>query len=320
MRKPRVSIVIPAYKRTELLHKAVRSLFEQDLDRDNYELIVVDSSPHPRNVEALRELQAQAPCSMRFYVKQPEGPGPSRNLGAQQARGEILAFMDSDCQATPGWLRAGLAGFEDGVGIVQGKVLPDPAARRGIFTRYVVVEQDSLLFEAANIFYRRHAFEETCGFVRDLDPHADHNLGGEDAELGWQVKRNGWQTRFAPEALVYHEVLPISPLAWLFNKHLYIWPRVARRVPELRRFLFARYFYDRAQACLLAALAGIVLSNWSLAGLLLCAPYVWLRTSEPSQTLRGPLRLLRSLFYLPQDLISLAILTAGSLRHRSLVL
>lgn len=318
--KPLVSVVIPTYKRPELVRKAVLSALNQDLPKHQYEVIVVDSSPDDRVVTVLRELQTLAGGALRHYVKPTEGPGPSRNLGVERARADIIAFLDSDCQATPGWLRAGMAQFEEGVGLVQGKTVGDPAGPRGVFTRYVTVERENFVYECCNIFYRREAFEQAGGFPGHRNPRSDHPLGGEDLELAWKVKRNGWQSRFAVGALVHHEILPISVLHWIVNEQHYVWPLLARRFPELRQFFFARYFLDRDQACFFVALLGVLLAVFTPVALVFCLPYAALRGSVPSRTFRGILRPLRILAYLPRDAASFALLLAGSLRHGALLL
>ena len=319
-RAPVVSVVIPAYRRTEMLRQAVLSLFDQDLEKDAYEIIVVDSSPDDRNLAAMKELQGSAPCSLRCLRKAPEGPGPSRNLGVREARGQFIAFMDSDCRATPGWLRHGLAAFADGVGLVQGRTGPDAEGPPGVFTWYVSVERENYAYEACNIFYRRQAFEQAGGFPADLSPRADHPMGGEDTEVAWKVKRLGWQTRFAPSALVHHEVVPISVWRWLFTKNYYVLPALTKRFPELRQFFYARYFYSRAHAAFLLALAGIALAGLKPAWLALGIPYVLLRAAEPTRTLYGIRRPLRVAAYAPRDALAFLVLLAGSIRYRSLLL
>jgi len=317
---PRVSVVIPAYRRCDLLRKALLSLMQQDLDGHDYEVLVVDSSPDSRNVDLVRALAPKAPCSLRCLTKKAEGPGPSRNLGLRSAGGQIIAFLDSDCEASPCWLRHGLAAFSDGIGLVQGRTQPDPTARRGIFSYYLDVERESFFYETANIFYRREALEQSGGFAADLTPTAETPLGGEDTEVAWTVIRQGWKTRFCPEALVNHAVFPASPWKWLFISPLFGIPQLARRFPEIRRFMTWRYFFDRGQALLVLALAGIliaVVQPWSL---LLSLPYCWLRASEPTKSMRGLLRPLRVAPYFVRDVLSLLILLAGSLRYRSLLL
>ena len=322
----RVSVVIPAFKRSEMLRKAVLSALQQDLDKNQYEVIVVDSSPDDQNVRVVKELEGSASCSLRCYVKEAEGPAASRNLGVRHARGEAIAFLDSDCRATPGWLREGLAAFEDGVGLVQGRTVGDPEGKDGVFTSYVLVEKEGFVYETCNIFYPRKVLEEMGGFDnsyynsyysrgRALTP-----MGGEDVDLAWRVKRRGWKSRFAARALVYHEIRPIPVIRWYWNKRYFTWPLLAKRFPELRKFFFARYFWDKSQACLVAAVTGLLLAPVALPALALCIPYAALRLSVPSKSFPGVLRPLRILAYFPRDLAAFLLLLAGSLWHRTVLL
>ena len=318
--QPSISVVIPAYGRGERLRMALESAIHQDLPPDRYELLVVDSSPDAGNQRLVESMAREAPCRVRCYRKPAEGPGPSRNLGAQEARGEYIAFLDSDCVATPGWLSAGLARFAPGVGLVQGRTLPDPQVKTGIFTHYVNIERESPLYETANIFYRRTALLETPGFTPDLQPRSQQPMGGEDTRVGWQVKRAGWTSTYAHEALVYHEVRAMPVWKWFLHKRLYVFPPLVREIPELRNHCYLGYFYDRAQAAVVLGLAGTVLAPVSPLALAAWLPYLILRASEPSRSLGGLLRPLRAALYLPRDLACFAVLAFSSLRHRSLLL
>lgn len=322
MNRVKVSIVIPAFGRHERLRKAVESAIRQDLDPALFEVIVVDSSPADDVNEAtVRELATRAACRLVCLRKEPEGPGPSRNLGVSHARGEFIAFLDSDCEAAPDWLRTGLAAFAPGIGIVQGRTIPDPSVPRGTLSDFVWIENETFIYETANIFYRREAFDQAGGFPAQADLHGtrDQAIGGEDVDLAWRVKRAGWESRFEPKALVVHEVVSISPAQWLFNKRLFIYPHIVRSHPYLRQFFFAGYFYDRIHASFALALAGIALAPLHPASLLLSIPWIFLRASEKTR-LRGPFRLLRAAIYFPKDLASFLILAAGSLRFRRVLL
>jgi glycosyltransferase involved in cell wall biosynthesis len=315
-----VTAIIPTYRRPEKLRKAVRSLLRQDFDPERYEVIVVDSSPDDANRSVVSDLQAEARCPLRFFKKPPEGPGPSRNLGAREARGRFLAFMDSDCQASLSWLREGIAAFDSRIGLVQGKTLPEPGVPHSVFNHYIVVEKESLLYETANMLYRRKAFEQVGGFLADVNPRADTPMGGEDIDLAWRCKRNGWQSRFAADAIVYHEVVRMPHWRWIFGKRLFIYPLLLKKFPEVRAMAFAGIFFDRIQAWLVVALGGTALTAWTPWMLLLCVPYVASRALQSSRTLRGPMRLARVFVYFPRDLASLGILLAGSIRYRYLLL
>ncbi|HEX2165869.1 MAG TPA: glycosyltransferase family A protein [Longimicrobiales bacterium] len=315
-----MSVVIPAYRQTMLLEKALLSVLCQDMDPHRYEVIVVDSSPDRENADLLERYRELAACNMRWFVKPAEGPGPSRNLGTREARGQFIAFLDSDCAATPAWLTEGLKAFDDTVGIVQGRTEPEPGVARGIFTDYLTVQRESWLYETANIFYRRDALLACGGFTADLTPHSITPTGGEDTRVAWRVKRLGWETRFAPAAHVHHAVKPISKWQWLVNKRLPVFPELLREFPEFRRFFFLRYFYDANHFAFCLAVAGIAASGIWWPAALLVLPYATLRSAQPSRTLGGIRRPIRALIYAPRDAVSFLLLVTASFRYRCVLL
>lgn len=317
-----VTVVIPAYKRPDALRRAVQSVIDQDMDPSRYEIIVVDSSPTDENVRVVRALIPTAKCSLRILTKEAEGPGPSRNLGAFTGTGRFIALMDSDCLATPSWVREGAAAFDDArIGVVQGRTLPEPGVPTGIFTWYVKVEQPSFFWECTCLFYRREAFEESGGFSKEYQVDDVFVVGGEDVDVAIKVLRSGWTSKFASDVLVYHEVQPMSVSRWIYNRRLAVWPMLVRKFPEIRRHFFLRYFYEPNQAYLLLALLGMLAAPFTTWWTLLTAiPYVWHRGSEPSATFRGLLRPLRAIPYLLRDVTSLWILLRASLHYRRLVL
>lgn len=316
-----VSVVIPAYRRPELLRKAVKSALAQDMAANRFEVIVVDSSPDDANARLIEEMiRDNRGASLKLLRKPPEGPGPSRMFGAGQAQGRVIAFLDSDCLAEPDWLTAGLAEFREGIGIVQGRTMPDPAETVGIFCRSLQIEAENPRYEAANIFYLRESLADAGKPNKDMTPNDDRPTGGEDALMAWQIKRKGWGSSFAAKALVYHEVVPISVWHWLYEKRLLMLPWLVREVPEMREVFFLGYFFDRAHACLVLLLTGIALSPFSPFWLVACIPYVVVRASEPTRSLRGVRRILRAVVYFPRDLLAFGVLLVGSLRYRTLLL
>jgi GT2 family glycosyltransferase len=230
--------------------------------------------------------------------------------------------MDSDCEATPSWVRLGVAAFDDpSLGVVQGRTLPEPGVPTGVFTWYVKVDQPSFFWECTSLFYRREAFEQIGGFSKEYQVDDTFVIGGEDVDVALRVMRAGWKSKFAPEVLVYHEVQKMEVSRWLYNRRLTVWPMLTRKFPELRRHFFCRYFYEPNQAYLVLAIISLLLagavSPWWLVGIL---PYVYHRGKEKSATFRGWLQPLRVIPYLMRDLCSLYILLRSSLHHRCLVL
>lgn len=87
---PLFSVVIPTFNRQELLRQTLVSVWAQSLT--DYEVIVVDDGSTDGTWEELQALGSRV-CALR---QNNAGPGAARNLGAEYATGDYLAFLDSD--------------------------------------------------------------------------------------------------------------------------------------------------------------------------------------------------------------------------------
>lgn len=94
---PFFSVVIPAYNAARHIAEALTSVLAQTID--NYEIIVVnDGSPDTPQLEK----QIEPFLNDIIYIKRPNGgPAAARNTGIVAARGEYIAFLDSDDQWVP---------------------------------------------------------------------------------------------------------------------------------------------------------------------------------------------------------------------------
>ncbi len=98
-RAPSVSVILPTYERRESTRRAAKSVLEQTF-RD-FELIVVDDGSRDGTREAVTSLSD----SIRYLWQPNRGVSAARNAGLACARGEIVAFLDSDDR----WLQGHLA-------------------------------------------------------------------------------------------------------------------------------------------------------------------------------------------------------------------
>lgn len=317
MSLPFVSVIVPTHRRRDLLHRLLASLLAQDWPRDRYEILVIHNFTDDGTEAMVAEVAAAADVPVLYHRTAFPGPGASRQFGAGRARGTILAFIDDDCEAAPGWIRAGAAAVGSGLALVQGRTLPHPDQPRRLLEKTVTVTGPTPNFETCNIFYDAAAFRAVGGF-----PAAFRDFyGGEDTALGWAMRRAGLPTGYAPEALVHHEVFAVGVLDWLFHVRILAqWPALARAYPELRRDLFLGVFLSPLTAAFdlfALGLAGALLHPGFLA---LTLPYVALRFLDRGR-LRNPVHLAaRFVFGLPRAAILFWLLARASLRARSLVL
>ena len=99
---PRVSVIIPAYLTAPFISGTLDSVFAETFS--DYEVIVInDGSPDTADLEAA--LQPYM-TRIRYLTQENKGPSGARNTGIRHARGEFLAFLDSDDIWLPDYLEA----------------------------------------------------------------------------------------------------------------------------------------------------------------------------------------------------------------------
>ena len=321
----RVSVAISTYQRADLLPRLVAALEGQTLPREEFEVVIADNGSTDRTAQMLADLAARSPLTLRVVsVAENHGPARGRNFAWRASRAPIVAFTDDDCVPTPHWLEAGLREMGSARKIVVGRTIPSPEQlhRQGPFSLTVAVE-DARFFHTCNIFYRRDDLEAAGGFDEGFT-----TPGGEDTDLGIRVKRLGVETVFRDDALVHHDVGASSfsavlrqTLRWtdiplFFDKH----PQARKEL--LVKGVFWKPAHPRVIAAAAGAAAAAALTPFSPAGLAALAlglPWLWFRIRR--RPLGGPRRrwlVLPGAFTI--DLLEVAVMLRGSLRHRTLVL
>ena len=173
----RVSVVVPTFKRPDLLIRCLTALRAQDFDTSDYEVIIADDAACDETRRVLdaccsgesgvpgspARRQCPGPEVRYVAVTGKHGPAAARNAGWRVARGEIIAFTDDDCVPTPGWLRAGLAAFTDGVTGVSGRLIV-PLQRIPTDYELNAAQLAIARFVTANSFYRRACLARIGGF------------------------------------------------------------------------------------------------------------------------------------------------------------
>ncbi|WP_298273378.1 mycofactocin biosynthesis glycosyltransferase MftF [Geobacter sp.] len=205
---PAVSIVIPVKDRAEELGRCLASLDGLTYPRELLQVIVVDDGSSDGSAAVARGYGAQVVPSGGTG----RGPAAARNVGASAARGDILAFIDSDCTASKEWLAELVPAFaEPRTAAVGGLV--DGMCTESAVDRYEAVMSslslgsrersgsggdDTFYLPSCNLLVRRSAFRSADGF--DDAMHV-----GEDVDLTWRLRDEGWTIAYLPAGRVYHE-------------------------------------------------------------------------------------------------------------------
>jgi len=325
------SVVISVKNRAVLMWDCLAGLSRQSLGRERFEVVLIDNV----SSEDLRAVATRAETELGLTIrydrmKTDHGPAPARNHGVSLATAPIIAFTDSDCRPDPDWLARGLAAFDSPkVAFCTGPVLPKPEGEVHMTTKVTFVTRaEHPTFPTANAFYRRDLFVGFGGFDISLsyrDPF-DRATECADTDLAWRLIEAGYDRRFVPDAIMFHELEDQGLLMWILEPtRLFVLPALVRRHPILReKLLTARYFFYPASWLLycaaLVVLAAALAWTWLLALiplLLLVQGIVRTRSADPRVLARFAGRVM---LHLPRMLTMTLSLLYGSARFRCLVL
>ena len=222
-----ISVVIPHLNQPGELARCLAALAANS--RAPEEVIVVDngSAELPEAVCAAHGAR---------LIREPEpGPGPARNAGIAAAQGAIIAFIDADCRADPGWLAAIAAGFADpSAEILGGDVRIDYADP----DRITAIEAYESIYSFRMDRYIAHEGYTGGGnlAVRRAVPEAVGPFAGlgtsEDKEWGQRATAAGHDLRYVPEMRVHHPARgSFDELARKWDRHMAHFYMEARRRP-----------------------------------------------------------------------------------------
>ncbi|MBB3293250.1 GT2 family glycosyltransferase [Mitsuaria sp. BK045] len=262
-----LSVVMPTYRRPDLLARCLGALLAQTLPADRFEVIVVDDGQEDRCREQVERVAATPGAPAIRYLRAASGRGPAvaRNAGWRAATAPLVAFTDDDTLPDPSWLARGLAAMQahpdwvaaagqvrvpsasaGGIGTAtdgdgDGDIGRDgaPARRDARPTDHELMTRglETSEFVTANAFARREVLARIEGFDERF-----LRAWREDSDLQFRLQAQGPVGRVA-DALVWH---PVRPERWgvslrqqrnvyfdalLYRKHPAIYRSRIRRVP-----------------------------------------------------------------------------------------
>ena len=202
---PSCSIVVPTHRRPARLRDCLAALAELDYPRDRLEAIVVGdvgAKPIEPILDGVRDR-----LEVAFAPYEELLPAARRNAGARLARGELLAFVDDDCQPARDWLRLlveAQAGPGEALGGHTVSTLADnPYAEASQLIINIGYRQNgeqpnaARFFTTDNLLVPRERFLQLGGFDESF-------WTAEDREFCDRWLARGWRMRYVPDAVVWH--------------------------------------------------------------------------------------------------------------------
>ena len=241
---PGVSIIVPSYNRVSMLERCLQSLFALNYPLDCLEIIVVDDGSTDMTPTRLQELSSRYPQLRVVTHHNRQGVGISRNSGAAAARHALLAYIDSDCVATPQWLTQLVPAFHNQrIAAVGGMIRAYD--RQSVLGRYEDVRSSLFMGEhsqqvrpagpltylpTANLLIRRDMWQQLGGFAALQQ--------GEDVDFCRRLLATGASMLYLPHGVVYHDYrVELSSFLGIRAAYASAEAALLRRHPTERRIL-----------------------------------------------------------------------------------
>lgn len=199
-----VTVIIPVWNGEASIGRCLASLRRQNYPRERIQIIVVDNGSTDRTAEIVGDFD-----DVLLLTEPSESSYRARNRGLAHASGELIAFIDADCEAAPGWIEAGVRAIQENAsaGVAAGRVslvqVQDAGHSRGaeLYEEVFAFRQD----EAARLGHcmtvnwmsPRWVFDRVGTFLPELK-------SGGDLELSGRISKAGFSIPYVPDMVVYH--------------------------------------------------------------------------------------------------------------------
>lgn len=216
----RVSIVVPTHNRKEKLLACLDALERQSVLPQEFEVLVVDDGSTDGTKEALASRESG--FALRYFRQEQAGPGTARNLGIEQARGELVLFIGDDIIADERLLEEHLlahaTGAEPGLAVLgridwpesmpQNAVMQYVCGDAALQFAYTLIPHlpvlDHRFFYTSNISLKRQFLLDAADAGVAFDP-CFRRAAFEDSEFAFRLIPRGLQIRYASDARATHD-------------------------------------------------------------------------------------------------------------------
>jgi glycosyltransferase involved in cell wall biosynthesis len=206
---PFISIIIPVFNDAVRLKSCLQALEQQTYPHNLYEVIVIDNN----STEDIKSIATEFKQVKLGFESQP-GSYAARNKGISLAKGEIFAFIDSDCVPVTKWIEYGVQVLKvESADLVGGEVTFTFSPQKTLSEIYDSMTnmqirqniQDRKVCKTANLFVKKYVFESVGLFPDNLKSGGD---------VIWTKKATdaGFKLVYSAEAQVFHPARKLLPL------------------------------------------------------------------------------------------------------------
>lgn len=264
----RISLIVPTYNRANYLEESLPSFINQTLDKNLYEIIVIDNNSTDETKCITERLLSTYQGPWRYIFEPKQGLHYARNRGLLEGCGDIIVFGDDDIIACDQWLEFILREFDEHskTGIVGGKVLPNwkgvppewiydyGTEKTHTVFAYMDYGQDRKILENGYVFgcnfaVRRDLAIKVGGSTPDTFPKKlKHLSGGGECDLIDRIRALGVDVVYLPEALVRHcAEASRATLSYFIDRHeRFVIENIRTSFSDTKKLPMALTWYSKA--------------------------------------------------------------------------
>lgn len=213
------SIVVCTHNRSSLLADCIESLLNQTVDKNRFEMIIVDNNSTDNTEETAKEL-VKNHNNIKYFKESIIGYSAPRNCGWKNASGDIIAYIDDDEIAAPDWLESIEKTFRieekpdivGGIYLIKYDVTPpewfsdsmggtNKKRQTGLLN-----QRPDCYLAGGNIAFKKEVLEKLNGFSNDFNLKNGLLMMGEDTDICQRAIKAGFQLFYDPDIKIYHRM------------------------------------------------------------------------------------------------------------------
>ena len=219
-----ISVIIPTYNRSESLKDVLDSLIHQEsTDGFDWEVLIVDNNSKDKTKELAEEFIPKFKGKLRYIFEPTQGINCARNVGINNASGDILSFVEDDCVVNKDWLFEITEFFKNpDHNAMGGKILPllppdtpnwirrNQASLNGPILQLHdfgpvtrTYQERGEFFIGANMHFRKSIFNE-CGMFR-VDLGSGTGSKGSETEFFERLRSHNLDIYYSGRVALLHK-------------------------------------------------------------------------------------------------------------------
>ncbi len=217
-----LSVIICTYNRDKYIYNVLKSLAENTLSPEQYEIVLVDNNCTDNTRDECDHFVQDFPEVMfHYFVETSQGLSYARNRGLKESKGEIFVYVDDDALVNKEYLQTYADFFEHHpeIDAAGGPIIPQYETEepgwmshftKALITGYKYLGNKPKEFPkndypgGGNAAYRASVFEKVGLFNVELGRKGDSLVGAEEKDIFDKMTTLGMHFYYLPTAILYH--------------------------------------------------------------------------------------------------------------------